>query len=130
VTVTTAGIMAMAAASGAGTESRDGFVAICPVDRLQVERGVAALLPDGAQVAVFRTYDGGLYAVGNLDPFSRAAVLSRGIVGDRSGVPVVVSPVYKQAFDLRTGVCLDDAGVSVPVYRVRENDGMVWVGAP
>lgn len=108
----------------------DGFVSICPSSRLQAERGVAALLPGGAQVAVFRTYDGGLYAVGNIDPFSRAAVLSRGIVGDRSGVPVVVSPVYKQAFDLRTGNCLDDAEVSVPVYRVREIDGMVWVGAP
>lgn len=105
-------------------------VLVCPAAALQPERGVAALLPDGGQVAVFRTYDGTLYAVGNVDPFSRAAVLSRGIVGDRGGVPVVVSPVYKQAFELRTGTCLDDAAVSVPVYRVREIDGMVWVGAP
>lgn len=111
-------------------ELLDGFASICPSERLQAGRGAAALLPGGEQVAVFRTYDGGLYAVGNIDPFSRAAVLSRGIVGDRSGTPVVVSPVYKQAFDLRTGNCLDDAEVSVPVYRVREIGGMVYVGGP
>jgi nitrite reductase (NADH) small subunit len=46
-------------------------------------------------------------------------VLSRGIVGDRGGVPVAVSPVYKQAFDLRTGVCVDDPTVSVRTFAVR-----------
>lgn len=110
--------------------ARHADVLVCAAAALQPERGVAALLPDGGQVAVFRTYDGTLYAVGNIDPFSRAAVLSRGIVGDCGGVPVVVSPVYKQAFDLRTGCCLDHTTVSVPVYRVREIDGTVWVGAP
>lgn len=107
-----------------------GLTQVCPVAAIQPERGVAALLPDGAQVAVFRLHDGRLTAVSNIDPFSGAAVLSRGIVGDRSGVAVVVSPVYKQAFDLATGSCLDDPSVTVPVYRVREIDGLVWVGAP
>ena len=105
-------------------------VVICAYDGLQPERGVAALLPGGVQVAVFRTYDGTLYALSNLDPFSGAAVLSRGIVGDRDGTPVVVSPIYKQAFDLRTGVSLDDPTISVPSYEVGVMDGMVWVGVP
>ena len=64
----------------------------------------------------------------NVDPFSGAAVLSRGIVGDRHGVPVAVSPVYKQAFDLRTGICLDDPTVSVRTYPVRVDDGVIVVG--
>jgi nitrite reductase (NADH) small subunit len=106
------------------------LTAVCAYDRLQPERGVAALLPNGEQVAVFRTHDGEVYAIGNIDPFSGAAVLSRGIVGDRSGVPVVASPIYKQAFDLRTGICLDDPAASVRVYEVRQIDGMVWVGSP
>jgi nitrite reductase (NADH) small subunit len=103
---------------------------VCPLERLQPNRGVAALLPGGVQVAVFRTGDDQVFALSNIDPFSQAAVLSRGIVGDRGGVPVAVSPVYKNAFDLRTGVCVDDPEVSVEVYPVRIDAGMVLVGVP
>jgi nitrite reductase (NADH) large subunit len=100
---------------------------VCRIAELQPDRGVAALLPGGDQVAVFRTQEE-VYALSNVDPFSGAPVLSRGIVGDRGGVPVAVSPVYKQAFDLRTGVCVDDPSVSVPVYPVKvDQDGTVLV---
>lgn len=105
-------------------------VAVCSFAALQPERGVAALLPDGTQVALFRTHEGAVHAVSNVDPFSGAAVLSRGIVGDRGGVPVVMSPIYKQAFDLCTGRCLDDDSVVLPVFAVQVVDGMVLVGSP
>ena len=62
-----------------------------------------AALIDGVAVAVFRTHDGALYALSNMDPFSGASVLSRGIVGDREGRPTVASPIYKQIFELRPG---------------------------
>ncbi|MBW0009249.1 MAG: nitrite reductase small subunit NirD, partial [Pseudonocardiales bacterium] len=78
-------------------------------------------------VAVFRTHDDGLYALSNLDPFSGASVLSRGIVGDRAGLATVASPIYKQAFALATGVCLDDPGVWVPTYPTRVINGVVEV---
>jgi nitrite reductase (NADH) small subunit len=55
-------------------------------------------------------------------------VLSRGIVGDRGGRATVASPIYKQVFELATGVCLDDPSVCVPTYPVRVVDGMVEVG--
>ncbi|WP_300010310.1 nitrite reductase small subunit NirD [Pseudonocardia sp.] len=101
----------------------------CAYDRLLPERGVAALFGD-VQVAVFRTHDGSVYAIGNVDPFSGAAVLSRGIVGDRGGVPTVASPIYKQAFGLVDGQCLDDPEVAVPAYPVRVTDGSVQIGLP
>ena len=63
-----------------------------------------------------------------LDPFSKAMVLSRGIVGDRNGIPKIASPIYKQSFDLRTGTCLDDPTVTIPTYPVRVVDGMVQIG--
>ena len=100
---------------------------VCAVVRLLPERGVAALLGD-VQVAIFRTHLDEIYAIGNIDPFSGAAVLSRGIVGDRGGVPTVASPVYKEVFDLRTGRCLDNPDVSVPVYPVRVADGRLEIG--
>lgn len=102
------------------------FRQICPWNRLPVERGVAALI-DGTQVAVFRTADDALYAVSNLDPFSDAMVISRGIVGSRGDRPTVASPVYKQVFDLATGQCLDDADVHLATHPVRVRDGMVEV---
>lgn len=102
---------------------------VCSLDRLLPERGVAALV-GGEQVAIFRTHDGSVYGLGNLDPFSGAAVLSRGIVGDRSGVPTVASPVYKQAFSLLDGHCLDDPDVSVPTRAVRISGDSVQVAIP
>jgi nitrite reductase (NADH) small subunit len=38
--------------------------------------------------------------------------------------------MHKQAFDLRTGECLDAAGVRVRVYEVRVRDGIVEIGEP
>ena len=101
-------------------------VAVCRVDAIEVEGGVAALV-EGAAIAIFRTHDGNVYAMSNYDPFSRASVLSRGILGTRGDVPFVASPMHKQAFDLRTGQCLDDAEVRVPTYDVRVVDGLVEV---
>jgi nitrite reductase (NADH) small subunit len=101
---------------------------ICHPGRLTAERGVTALI-DGIQIALFRTHDGVLYAVGNVDPFTGSAVLSRGIVGSRGSIPTVASPLHKQVFDLRTGRCLDDPETSVPAYEVRVNGDQieVWV---
>jgi nitrite reductase (NADH) small subunit len=106
---------------------------VCLLDRLLPGRGAAALLAAGGepvQVALFRMAEGTVHAIGNVDPFSGAAVLSRGIVGDRGGVPIVASPVFKQAFSLVTGQCLDDPEVRVPVYPVRVADGWLQVGLP
>lgn len=105
------------------------WVRVCRLDDLLVERGAAALLGD-RQIALFRTYEGRLYATDQIDPFSGAAIMSRGIVGDRQGVPTVASPMYKQVFDLRTGACLDTQGKepqSLGVYPVAVDDGVVRV---
>ena len=97
----------------------------CAYDRLLPGRGVGVLLPDGVQVALFRLADGSLHAVGNIDPFSGAAVMSRGIVGDRGGRACVQSPIKKQAFAFDDGTCLDDDSVSLPVHRTRVTDAGV-----
>ena len=96
----------------------DGWVAVCRLEDIVPNTGVCALVGE-RQVAVFRLDDGKVHAVDNHDPFSRANVLSRGIVGDVKGELVVASPVYKQHFSLVTGRCVEDPSVSVPVYRTR-----------
>ena len=113
--------------------SAGGWARVCRVDQLTPGRGAAARVA-GRQVAVFRVTAGGgdsVFALDNRDPFSGAQVLSRGLVGDARGVPKVASPVYKQGFDLRTGVCLDDPAVAVPAYPVTVCDeGWVSVAVP
>ncbi len=106
------------------------WIRACAHDRLIPGRGAAVLLPDRSQVALFVLDDGSLHAIGNIDPFTGAAVLSRGIVGDRGGRACVQSPIKKQAFAFDDGACLDDPSVSVAVYPVRlGDDGYVEVGS-
>ncbi|PRZ44287.1 assimilatory nitrite reductase (NAD(P)H) small subunit [Antricoccus suffuscus] len=107
---------------------------VCDIEELAVERGRAALI-GREQVALFRTAYGDVYAVQQLDPFSGANVISRGIVGSRGHVPTIASPMYKQVFDLRTGDCLDSAGYaavdggdgSLKIWDVLIIDGDVLV---
>ena len=105
------------------------WVTVCALGAIAPNTGVNALVGT-EQVAIFRIgQTDEIYATGNFDPFSQAFVMSRGLVGDRKGVLKVASPIYKQNFDLKTGVCLDDATVSIPVYPVRAVNGQVQVGA-
>jgi nitrite reductase (NADH) small subunit len=102
---------------------------ICPLDALEPERGRAALVGT-TQVALFLTHEGQVYAVSNHDPYSGAHVMSRGIVGTRGGAPTVASPMYKQVFDLRTGMCLDTQGKdarALDIWPAIVRDGDVFL---
>lgn len=97
----------------------DDWLTVCDLTQLLPGRGVAALLPDGTQVALFRDRAGQLYAIDNRDPFSGAAVMSRGLTGTHQGRPFVASPLLKQRIDLESGQCLDDEAVRVATYEIR-----------
>jgi nitrite reductase (NADH) small subunit len=103
------------------------WIDVCAVDDIVPDTAVCVLVGK-RQIAVIRFGAAAdLYALDNFDPFSKAFVLSRGIVGDRGGAPKIASPIYKQSFDLRTGQCLDDPAVRVPVYGVRALAGRVEI---
>ena len=108
------------------TQPAARWIRVCRFEQLTPERGVAALVGHN-QVALFRTHDDMVYALGNIEPFTGRAVLSRGIVGSRGLTPTVASPLHKQVFDLRTGECLDDPAFAVRVTAVRIRDGHVEV---
>ncbi|MBY6349863.1 nitrite reductase small subunit NirD [Rhodococcoides corynebacterioides] len=109
------------------SRSTDRWVTATRLDVLVPGRGAAVLLPNGRQVAVFRLSDDSVYAVDNIDPFGCAAVMSRGLVGDRAGEPTVASPLLKQVFSLVDGRCLDEPTVSLDTYEVEVRDGLIAV---
>ena len=130
-TVTT-GIADTAAAPSGISAAGPGTAAPAPAPNRRSStfiggRGVAALLPDGRQVAVYLIGET-VYAVCNIDPVARAAVMSRGLVGDRAGVPAVISPIGKQAYSLADGRGIDDPERGVSVFPARiAADGTVLV---
>lgn len=95
---------------------------LCSIDDLVPNAGVCALIGE-RQIAVFYLPDlpdasQQVFALDNFDPIGKASVLSRGITGDIDGRLVVASPLYKQHFDLCSGVCVEDASISVQTWPV------------
>jgi nitrite reductase (NADH) small subunit len=105
------------------------WTAVCPISAIVPFTGVAALI-NGQQVAIFRLSADECYSISNYDPFSKAYVLSRGLVGDKNGVLKVASPIYKHNFDLKTGQCLEDTQVSLAVWETRVVEGVIQVRIP
>ena len=105
---------------------------VCPLEDIVPNTGVCALV-DGEQVAVFHVDTGSdeaqVYAIGNYDPGSQAAVLSRGLIGSLGERIVVASPIYKHHFDLRTGECIETPAYSVSAFAARVENGQVWVAS-
>ena len=104
---------------------------ICHIDAIVPNAGRCALV-NGEQVAIFRVQESGsesVFAIHNHDPFSKANVLSRGIVGSLSDRLVVASPIYKQHFDLKTGECLEEEATTLKTWQVRIENDMVQLSA-
>ncbi len=105
---------------------------ICDLNDILPSMGRCALF-NQQQVAIFRVTDTNgteqFYAIDNYCPFSESNTLSRGLTGNISDKVVVASPLYKQHFDLSTGLCLEDEAVSVKTYPVRLNGDTVQLAA-
>ncbi len=106
------------------------WVDICAIEELTPNAGCGALLGD-QQVALFYLPEQPeqVFAISNYDPLGKANVMARGIVGTIGDQLVVASPLYKQHFNLRTGICLEEADVAVPCYAVRIEAGRVELAA-
>ena len=103
------------------------WVEVCALDDITPNTGVAALVED-QQIAIFRVgSEKRVYALSNQDPFSKAFVMSRGIIGDLQGERVVASPIYKQHFSLATGRCLEDKDQKLLVFPSKIENGKVFI---
>ena len=100
---------------------------ICPTSDLIKNSGVCALLANQEQVALFQVGNDTVYAVSNFDPFGKANVLYRGLIGETKGNIYVASPLLKQRFVLTTGACLDDDTLAIKTYQTRITDGKLEI---
>ncbi|WP_312952894.1 nitrite reductase small subunit NirD [Superficieibacter sp.] len=100
---------------------------ICKLEDIVPATGVCALAA-GEQVAIFRPRnDDQVFAISNIDPFFNASVLSRGLIAEHQQELWVASPLKKQRFRLRDGLCLEDESHSVKHYEARVREGEVQV---
>ena len=111
------------------TELDLNWVDVCALHDLPDNNMGAAVLHEETQIALFyiKQIDQ-VFALNNLDPFSGANVLSRGIIGSVGDELVVASPIYKEHFNLKTGQCLEDDSVSIAAYPTKVTEGRVLIG--
>ncbi|MDP7593609.1 MAG: nitrite reductase small subunit NirD [Litorilituus sp.] len=105
---------------------------ICETSEILPNIGVCALFKN-QQVAIFKVIDQEgaeqLFAINNYCPFSRSNTISRGIAGNINNKIVIASPLYKQHFDLETGICIEDQNVKISTYPVRLKGSTVQLAA-
>jgi len=110
--------------------NQPAWINVCSLHDLVEHAGVCALI-DAQQVAIFYLpgQHPAVHAIDNFCPLAEANVLSRGLVGDLKGEPVVASPLYKEHYSLRTGQCLEKPA-QVRVWAVALQDDQVFVQRP
>ncbi|MGB9098509.1 nitrite reductase small subunit NirD [Erwinia sp.] len=100
---------------------------VCSLDSILPATGVCALV-NNQQLAIFRPRaDETVYALSNIDPFAQASVLSRGLTCEHQLELWVASPLKKQRFRLRDGLCMEDESRSVASYQARVRNGQVEI---
>jgi len=68
------------------------------------------------------------FACQNLCPHKLEMVLSRGLIGDESGIPKVACPLHKRTFSLESGENLNGDLNPIAIYPVKIEEGYVYVG--
>ncbi|RVU37444.1 nitrite reductase small subunit NirD [Rheinheimera riviphila] len=103
-------------------------VPLCAISDLVPYSGVAANY-NGLSIALFYLPDQhpAIYALGHLDPVTQAPVIAHGLIGESQGEFYVASPLYKQQYRLRDGVCLQQPELQLPTYSVAVSEGKLWL---
>ena len=105
------------------------WTTVCQLNDILPATGVCALVGN-KQIAIFRPRnDDQVFAISNIDPFFEASVLSRGLIAEHQNELWVASPLKKQRFRLRDGLCMEDESRSIANYPARVQDGQVQIKA-
>ena len=106
------------------------WVQVGKVWNFPVEGG-ATIKYGQTQIAVFNYASRNeWYACQNMCPHRREFVLSRGMIGDKGGIPKVACPVHKKTFSLESGDCLSGDEYKVEVFFVKIDGDDVYLELP
>jgi nitrite reductase (NADH) small subunit len=100
------------------------FVRVASTDEISPGQGTL-VEREGLAVAVFNTGSGRFYACGPLCPHEGGPLAEGWLEGE-----AVVCPWHGFDFDLRTGRCLINDQLAIPVFPVRVQAGAVEVDLP
>ena len=101
--------------------------AVCTLEEIPEQAGIGARLGE-QPIALFR-FGKSVYALEDREPGGSVSVLSRGILGDAGGEPVVISPLFKTRIRLRDGRQVDTGEVAVRAWPVKVDGDQVMVGS-
>lgn len=101
-----------------------GFVRVASTDDIPVGQGTLVDI-NGVTLALFNAGGGRFHATSPLCPHEDGPLAEGWIEGD-----AVVCPWHGFDFDLRTGRCLVDEALAIPVYPARMVAGAVEVDLP
>lgn len=93
------------------------------------KNGGACVKYKDKQIAVFNfERKGTWYACQNVCPHKMEMVLSRGMIGDQSGIPKIACPMHKKTFSLENGQNLNGDLPSIATYPVKVDGDEVYIG--
>ena len=106
------------------------WISFGAADQIPVNGG-SALKHGDHQIAVFNfETTGEWYACQNMCPHKREMVLSRGLTGDKGGIPKVSCPMHKKSFSLADGECMTDETYSIQTFKVEVRSGELFIELP
>lgn len=103
------------------------WIDVCGLDDLQPDSGVCVLVADKQVALFYQSKTKQVFATSNFDPIAKANVLSRSMIGDLGGEPMLASPLYKQHYSLKTGICFEYADIKIATYPVRIDNNRVGI---
>ncbi len=101
---------------------------VAPISAFPIDGG-ACVKYSNLQIAVFNFKRlGKWYACQNLSPEKQEMVLSRGMIGDYKGIPMVACPLHKKKFSLENGTNFDGDLDPIATYPVKVENNKVYIG--
>jgi nitrite reductase (NADH) small subunit len=111
-------------------EARGTWFYACLAEDVPDNGGVCVKYND-EQIALFHfTRRNEWYATQNECPHRNQMALSRGMIGTQGDEPKVACPFHKKTFSLKTGECLNGDECAIKTYKVKVEDGKVFIALP